>query len=194
MTSRDWSEAVLVTGASSGIGLELAKLFAGAGHNLVLVARNRLKLHQIARELEARHGIRAVVLARDLSRPGAASELFHATQKRRLDVEILVNNAATLFAGDFGRVPLQDHLEVIQLNMVALTTLAHLFLHPMLERGRGRILNVASMAGFQPVPRLAMYAASKAYVVHLTEALAEELRDTGVTATVLCPGFTQTER
>ena len=185
--------AVLITGASGGIGRELARVFAAEGHDVILVARNRAKLKELASELVDRFGVSAEPLPRDLQRPGAASALFASLDRRRVEVDILVNNAAVLQSGPFADMPLSDHLALMQLNIVVPTTLTHLFLGPMLDRGRGRILNVASIAAFQPLARLGVYAAAKAYLLHLTEALSEELRGTGVTATVLCPGFTDTE-
>ncbi len=182
----------LITGASGGIGGELAKVFAAHGHELVLVGRNRKKLVLLARDLKATHGTRATVITSDLRLPNAPRELFAAVRRRKISIEILVNNAGAMFNGDFVDIDLESHLEVIQVNVTAPTILAHLFLRPMVERGHGRILHVASMAGFQALPRLAVYAASKAYAIHLTEALSEELLGTGVTATALCPGFTDT--
>jgi short-subunit dehydrogenase len=132
------------------------------------------------------------VSARDLSRPKAAEELFAFTRKKRLAIDVLVNNAGVLYRGPFAEVELGRQLELLQLNVVVPTALTRLFVAPMLARGHGRILNVASIAGFQPLPELGAYAASKAYLLHFTEALSEELAGTGVTATALCPGFTET--
>ena len=183
----------LITGASSGIGLELAKVFAAHGHDLVLVARRRDKLRALARQLEREHPIEATVFPCDLSQAGAAERVFSFVERRGIEVDILVNNAGAMHNGEFVDGPFAHYLEVITVDIVAPTELAYRFLAPMLERGRGRILNVGSMAGFQPVPRLAVYAASKAYLLSLTEALSEELVGTGVTVTALCPGFTATE-
>jgi short-subunit dehydrogenase len=183
----------LITGASGGIGRELANVFAAHGHDLVLVARNRKRLLELARELKQTHGISATVLTSDLSKPDAAETLFASVQRRKIVVEILVNNAGAMHNGDFAEIALASHLDVIHVNVVAPTVLAHLFLGPMIRRGHGRILHVASMAGFQAIPRLGVYAATKAYAIHLAEALSEELVGTGVTVTALCPGFTDTE-
>jgi len=183
----------LVTGASSGIGRELARVFAANGHDLVLVARRRDRLRALAAELERDHGVGVTVLVQDLEKPRAAGALFRAVERRGIDVDVLVNNAGIMANGDFVDIPLARHLAVVGLNVLVPTELAYLFLRPMLERGWGRILNVGSMAGFQALPRLSVYAATKAYALHLTEALSEELRGTGVSATALCPGFTDTE-
>lgn len=183
----------LITGASSGIGLELAKVFAQNGYDVVLVARRRERLGALAHELEREHGVRATVFACDLARPGAAERVFAFVERRRIAVDVLVNNAGSMFNGEFADGPLARHFDMLKVDVVVPTTLAYLFLGPMLARGHGRILNVGSMAGFQPVPRLAVYAASKAYLLHWSEALSEELIGTGVSVTTLCPGFTATD-
>jgi len=183
---------VLVTGASAGIGQELAKAFAQGGFALVLLARRSDKLRGLAEELKAEHGAQVTILPADLSDPDAPQAIFEALRERSIDIDILVNNAGLLFEGDFAATALEDHLRLLQVNVVALTALTHLFLDPMLDRRSGRILNVASAGAFMPIPSLAVYAASKAYVLSLTEALSEELKGTGVTATALCPGFTDT--
>lgn len=185
-------KTALVTGASSGIGLELSKVFAAHEHDLVLVARSRDKLTELAKEVTRLHGVRATVLAADLSLPNAAQTLFASVRRRGIAVEILVNNAGIMHNGEFVDIPTARHLALLHLNVVTPTVLTHLFVQAMIERGHGRVLNVASMAGLQPLPRLAAYAASKAYAIHLSEALSEELAGTGVTSTVLCPGFTET--
>jgi len=183
---------VLVTGASAGIGRELAAAFAARAHDLILTARNEEALAALARDLVARHAVKAKTMPADLSLPGAAEAMAEALAEAGVAIEILVNNAGVTFEGDFARISLADHLRLSQVNIVALTSLSRLLLPPMIARGHGRILNVASIAGFMPVPRLAAYAASKAYVLSLTEGLSEELRGTGVTATALCPGLTDT--
>ena len=182
----------LVTGASSGIGLDLAKTFAQHGHDLVLVARSEGKLQELAVELEKRNDITAHVVACDLARAGAAAELVRELQQRAIDVDVLVNNAGYGLAGAFAENDLQRELDMIQVNLVALTALTKLLLQPMLARKRGRILNVASTAAFQAGPLMAVYYATKAYVLSFTEAIADELRDSGVTVTALCPGPTAT--
>ena len=183
---------VLVTGASAGIGQELARAFASRGYDLVLAARNEAAISALARNLAATHAVRAKTMPVDLSLPGAAEAMADALSEARVDVGVLVNNAGILFEGEFARASLDESLRLLQINVVALTALTRLFLPPMLERGAGRILNVASTAAFVPVPRLSVYAAAKAYVLSLTESIAEELRGTGVAATALCPGFTDT--
>jgi uncharacterized protein len=180
----------LITGASSGIGLDLAHLFAQNGHDVILVARSADKLRELARELEAQHRIAAHVIPTDLAKPEAPRELFEAT--RHLTVDILVNNAGYGQSGKFAENDLRTELDMIQVNVTALTHLTKLFLRPMVERGRGRILNVASTAAFQPGPLMAVYYATKAYVLSFSEAIAEELRGSGVSVTALCPGPTAT--
>ena len=183
---------VLVTGASAGIGRELAKAFASRGYDLVLAARSEAALAALARELTASHAVRAKTMPVDLGLPGAAEAMDEALRGAGVDVGVLVNNAGVAFEGDFAAISLDDHLRLLQINVVALTALTRLFLPPMLKRGGGRILNVASIFSFTPVPRVAVYAAAKAYVLSLTELLAEELGGTGVSATALCPGATDT--
>jgi len=183
---------VLVTGASAGIGRELAKAFASRRYNLVLTARSEEAIAALARELVATHAVRVKTMPADLGLPGAAEAIAAALGEAGVDVDVLVNNAGVVFEGDFAGVASDDHLRLLQINVVALTSLTRLFLPPMLKRGGGRILNLASTAAFVPVPHLAVYAAAKAYVLSLTESIAEELRGTGVTATALCPGFTDT--
>jgi short-subunit dehydrogenase len=182
----------LVTGASAGIGLELARAFASRGYDLILTARNEKAIADAAREVIATYGVDARPMTADLSLPRAAEAIADATAQARIDLDVLINNAGVLFEGDFVGIPLESYLRLLQINIVAATALTRLFLPAMLERRRGRILNVASTAAFAPVPRLATYAAAKAYVLSLTESLAEELVGTGVTATALCPGFTDT--
>jgi short-subunit dehydrogenase len=183
----------LITGASAGLGAEFAKLFADDGHDLILVARRRGRLEEIARALEGIHrGRRVHVVEQDLGKPGAGAELF-AKVSAIGDIDFLVNNAGFATSGTFGEIPLGKELELIDLNIRTLVELTHLFVGPMKKRGSGRILQVGSTAGFQPGPYMANYYASKAFVVSFSEALAEELRGTGVTCTVLTPGATRTE-
>lgn len=183
---------VLVTGASAGLGAELASAFASRGFDLVLVARRREKLDALARELRMRHGVQATSFPADLSVSGAPQALFDALNEQGFQIDILVNNAGVICEGDFVDVPLDEELRLLQTNIVALTALMRLFLTPMKKRGVGRVLNVASIAAFMPAPRIAIYAATKAYVLSLSEALSEELKDAGITITTLCPGFTET--
>jgi short-subunit dehydrogenase len=183
----------LVTGASSGIGLELAKLFAQDNYNLILVARRREQLEALGRELTERHGIRCNAIAADLGAPAAAARLFTHLAEQSLVVDVLVNNAGFGALGPFATMDVDIERDMIQLNVAALTDLTRLLLPAMLGRRRGRILNVASTAGFVPGPLMAVYYATKAYVISFSEALAQEVRGSGVSVTVLCPGPTRTE-
>jgi short-subunit dehydrogenase len=192
MTTADRKTA-LVTGASSGIGLELARIFAREGYNLVLVARNADRLRQLASELEKAHGARSLILATDLTEPGAAAYVLDQTTRAGLQLDVLVNNAGFGQYGLFAENDLEECLRQIQLNVTTLTHLTRLYLPGMIERKSGRILNVASTAAFQPGPLMAVYFASKAYVLHFSEALANELNGSGVSVTCLCPGATVTE-
>lgn len=185
-------KTVLVTGASSGIGHELAKCFARDGYNLVLVARSRDELKKIAAQLTSEYGISIKVIVKDLSLPVSPQEIFDEVQADGITINILVNNAGFGTYGSFSKTSIMDELEMMQVNMVSPTHLTKLFLPGMITRRHGRILNVASMAAFQPGPLLAVYCASKSYVLSLSEALAEELSGTGVTVTALCPGPVET--
>lgn len=187
---RQW---VLVTGASAGIGRCLAEIFAREGFDLVLVSRREAALADLAAGLTDRHDCRTLVLAADLSLNGAAEHLFQRVLDAGIAVSVLVNNAGVLHYGEFLETDLSAQLRMIQLNALSLTALCHLFAADMSRRGGGRILNLASIAAFQPVPTLAAYAATKAYVLSLTEALAEELRPRGISVTALCPGFSDTD-
>lgn len=186
----------LITGASSGIGEALAHCFAQAGHHLVLVARNEEKLRSLAHELIQRYGIAAMVQASDLSEPGAPARLAATLKRRRCAVNVLVNSAGVLAQGSFAAMKPEVQQQMINLNIAGLTAMLSAFVPGMVARAAsgavGRVLNVASIAAFQPVPSLATYAASKAYVLSLTESLSEELKGTGVTVTALCPGITAT--
>ncbi len=183
----------LVTGASSGIGLELATLLARDRHDLVFVARRRDRLEAIARGLTEEFGVTVTILPHDLAQSEAPAAVARELEERGLAVDILINNAGFGVYGPFARTPLERELEMIQVNVTALTHLTKLLLPGMLERRSGRILNVASTASFQPGPLMAVYYASKAYVLSFTEALANELDGSGVTVTALCPGPTITE-
>lgn len=182
----------LITGASSGIGESLAGCFAAAGFDLVLVARSADKLQALAATLSARHSIQVRVEPADLSQPEAASALAAKLKRARVPVEVLVNNAGVLAQGLFAGMSAASQQQMIDLNVAGLTAMLSAFVPPMVERGSGRVLNVASIASFQPVPSLATYAATKAYVLSLTESLSEELRGSGVSVTALCPGITAT--
>ncbi len=182
----------LITGASSGIGAELAKVFARAGYDLVLVARSEDRLRALQVEVESRHAIAARVLAVDLADPAAPATIHARLEQEGVVVHALVNDAGFGVHGPFAETDLAAELAMIQVNVAALTQLTKLFSPAMLGRGHGRILNVASTAAFQPGPLMAVYYATKAYVLSFSEALAEELRGTGVTVTTLCPGPTRT--
>lgn len=186
------SETVLITGASSGIGLELADLFAADKSDLVLVARSEEKLHQLAAKLRDEHGVQVRVLREDLADPHGPRRIFDVLQADGIAVDVLVNNAGFGVAGSVASLPTEQQLGIIQVNVTALTHLTRLLLPGMMERRSGGILNVASIAAFQPGPYMAVYYATKAYVLSFTEALAEELIGTGVRVTCLAPGPTAT--
>jgi len=186
-------ETVLITGASAGLGVEFAKLFAADGSNLVLVARRLDRLDDLARELQKRYGIAVRIEARDLGQAGAAQDLFNELERDKVQVDILVNNAGFGARGPFVELPVDRQMQMVRVNIAALTHLTRLFLPGMLERGKGGILNVASTAGFQAGPGMSVYYASKAYVLHFTEGLAEEVRGIPIRVTCLAPGPTATE-
>jgi short-subunit dehydrogenase len=186
-------KTALITGASAGIGAELAWLFAADGHDVALVARRRDKLEALAAEIKAKHEVAAHVIADDLGAAGAAERIAKELGARGVEVEFLVNNAGFGSTGAFVELELQRELEMVQVNIVALVQLTRLLLPGMVARKSGRILNIGSTAGFVPGPFMAVYYASKAFVNSFTEALAVELTGTGVTATVSCPGATATE-
>lgn len=181
----------LITGASGGIGYELAKLFARDKHNLVLVARSADKLTQVATELQA-PGITVKTVPLDLASPPAPKFLYDQLQREGTTIDILINNAGFGAYGEFAEMPGEEIFGQIQVNIIALTELTRLFLPRMISRGSGRIMNVASTAGFQPGPLMAVYYATKAYVISFSEALANEVRGSGVTVTCFCPGATET--
>lgn len=186
-------ETVLITGASSGIGRDLALLFAQEGSDLILVARREDRLRGIAHDLTAAFGVRARVIAMDLSDPGSPEALAEEVARLGARVDVLVNNAGVGVRGSFAELPAARQMAMLELNVATLTRLTRIFLPGMLERGRGGALNVASLAGFLPGPNMAVYYASKAYVLALSEALAEEVRGTGVTISCVAPGPTWTE-
>lgn len=183
---------VVVTGASGGIGYELSKRFARDGYPLLLTARNGDKLTTFASELTAAHGVRVDSCPLDLAATDAPGRLFDAARHQGQPVDVLVNNAGFGCYGPFASADLAPTLQMLQVNIVALTHLTRLFLPGMIERNEGRIMNVASVAAFEPGPLLAVYFASKAYVLHFSEALDEELRSTKVRVTAFCPGPTAT--
>ena len=182
----------VVTGASAGIGRELADILAREGHDLVLVARREAELKALADELQQRHGASSTIAAIDLSQPDAADQVAAAIGADT-PVDVLVNNAGFGGHGPFAQRPRGDEQRMIAVNVTALTDLTRVLLPGMVARGRGRILNVGSTAAFQPGPFMAVYYATKAYVLSFSQAIAEETRGTGVTVTCLCPGVTTTE-
>jgi short-subunit dehydrogenase len=183
----------VITGASTGIGRELALVCAGAGYDVVLIARNAQALETLAAEIGSNNGTVVRVLPADLSIAGAPGEILRTLQDILPDVEILINNAGFGLRGFFSTLDTARQMEMIQVNISALTHLTRLFLPSLLARGKGRILNVASTAAFQPGPLMTVYYATKAYVLSFSEALHNEVRDRGVTVTTLCPGPTATE-
>ena len=185
-------QTALVTGASSGIGLEICRALAEQGFDLILVARNEAKLAELAGELAEQHPIDAKPFAADLTQPGAGQQIYDKLASQATHVDVLVNNAGFGAHGAFVELALQRQLDMIAVNITALTALTRLFLPNMRARRRGRILNVASTAAFQPGPNMAVYYASKSYVLSFSEALAEELTGSGVSVTCLCPGPTKT--
>jgi short-subunit dehydrogenase len=186
------AKTALITGASSGIGLELAKLFAKDGYDLVLVARGRQSLTELSKELEKKHKITTKIIAKDLSSSSAPEEIHAELQRESVLIDALVNCAGFGASGSFSEINWPIEMNMIHVNLVALTHLTKLFLGEMLQRQDGKILNVASTAAFQPGPLMAVYYATKAYVLSFTEALGEEVKGTGVTVTALCPGPTRT--
>jgi short-subunit dehydrogenase len=187
------ANTALITGASAGIGEELARIHAEQGGDLILVARREERLESLAAELRAEFSITVDVIASDLAQPGAAALLAEAVAAKGLVVDVLVNNAGFGGHGKFHDADLNREQRMIQLNITALTELTHLFLQGMVERGEGKVLNVGSTAGFLPGPLQAVYYASKAYVNSFSQAIANELEGSGVTVTVLCPGPVATE-
>lgn len=186
------AQTALVTGASGGLGLEIARELAGRGYDLVLVARSTQKLEQVAQELHEATGVQTHICTADLSTETGAAQVVDFTETEGIRISVLVNNAGFGDCARFADADLSKLTNMVDLNVRALTQLAYYYLGPMLDAHDGRILNIASVAGFYPGPGMATYFASKAYVLSLTEALAEELRGTGVTCTALCPGTTNT--
>jgi uncharacterized protein len=186
-------ETVLITGASEGIGYEFAKLFAKEGYNLVVVARNEAKLNRIAAELSEAHGISVKVIVKDLSKGDAPEEIYDELQREGIRIDVLVNNAGFNINGVFSETDLSRECEMLQVLIWAPTKLTKLFLRDMLEQDKGKILNVSSLVAFGPLPFESVYAAAKAYVLHFTEAIADELAGTNISMTALCPGATRTQ-
>jgi short-subunit dehydrogenase len=182
----------IVTGASCGIGYELAKIFAKDGKNIVVIARGRDKLEDLKREIENKHGTKVKVLAKDLADPKAPPEIFSELEKENIYIDVLVNNAGFGVYGMFLETDLQEELDMIQVNAVSLIHLTKLFLKGMVEDKSGYILNAASLCAFLPTPLEAVYCSTKAFVLHFSEALANELQGTGVSVTCLCVGLART--
>ncbi len=183
----------LVTGASAGIGRQLAKQLAAGGANLVLTARRTERLAQLAGELAGRHKIRVEIFPADLARPQTPDEIFHFTERQRLPIEVLINNAGFGAYGDFYKLERRRALDMLQVNMTAVAHLTHLFLPAMVERRSGYVMIVSSTAAFQPVPYISTYAATKGFDLLFAEGIAEELRRHGVRVGALCPGSTVSE-
>jgi short-subunit dehydrogenase len=181
----------LITGASNGIGLELAKIFASKGSNLVLVARSKSKLDDLKSELESKYKVNVLVIAKDLSAANSAQEVYEETTQKGIRIEYLINNAGFGDFGMFAETDWNKELQMINLNITTLTQFTKLYLQDMLKRRSGRIMNVASTAAFQSGPTMAIYCATKAYVLSFSEAISNEVSDKGVTVTALCPGATE---
>jgi short-subunit dehydrogenase len=186
-------EYALITGASRGIGYELAKVFARNGFNLVLVARNGEKLETVAKELTQAYMADCHVISADLSLMSGVEEVYRRVHENNLTVSVLVNNAGVGSYGPFCQTDFRTEAQVINLNVAGLTYLTRLFATEMVENGSGRILNVASVVGFWPLPQMSVYAATKAYVISFSQTLASELKGTGVNVSVLCPGSVETD-
>ncbi|MGV8087277.1 MAG: SDR family NAD(P)-dependent oxidoreductase [Candidatus Woesearchaeota archaeon] len=178
----------LITGASSGIGLEFAKVFAREGHNLILVARSKNTLETLREELIKKYDVEIKIIVKDLTYYSSPTEIYDEVKSDNINVNILINNAGFGMYGEFSKTDLDIELQMIQVNITALTHLTKLFLKDMIENNSGRILNVASVAAFVPGPLMSVYYATKAYVISFSEALAEELKDTKIKVTTLCPG------
>ncbi len=187
------NNTALITGATTGIGYELTKLFANDGFNLVLVARNEERLSAIKSDLSEKYGISIKTIAKDLSLPESSQAIYDELEKESIMIDILVNNAGFGLHGFFCETDIEMELKMIRLNIIALTHLTKLMLKDMISSDGGKILNVASTAGFIPGPLMAVYYATKAYVLSFSDALSNELSGTGITVTVLCPGPTKTE-
>jgi short-subunit dehydrogenase len=187
------TKAALITGASSGIGAELARIHAERGGDLVIVARREDKLKALKKELEDKYGIKVLVIAKDLTLPGAASDIYEEVTQAAVEVHYLINNAGFGGRGKFHERAWEQDLAMINLNVIALTALTRFFLPDFVERNEGRILNVSSTASLMAGPLQAVYYATKAYVTSFSNAIAEELHDTNVTVTALLPGATETE-
>jgi uncharacterized protein len=186
------NKTVLITGASSGIGLNFSHKFAGSGHDVILVARSEGKLMNLSREIESKYGVKAHVLTSDLSNPEAPKKLYEEVKAKGINVDILINNAGFGLFGEFEETEMSKELDMIQVNITALTELSKYLGKEMVMRKSGQIVNVASTAAFQPGPLMAVYYATKVYVLSLSEALANEWAPHGVKVSALCPGATKT--
>ncbi|MEH1839883.1 MAG: SDR family oxidoreductase [Nostoc sp.] len=186
-------KTVLITGAANGIGYQLTQIFALHSYNLVLVDKNEQKLTEILDEFPEKFGIFVKIFAQDLSIPTSPEEIFTELQQASIKIDVLINNAGFDTYGAFNETDLTTELKMLQVNIVSLTHLTKLFLKDMVEQNYGKILNVASVAAFQPGPLMAVYFATEAYVLSFSEAIANELEGTGVSVTVLCPGPTASE-
>jgi short-subunit dehydrogenase len=184
---------VLITGGTSGIGYELAKLFANDNYNLIIVARTAADLEKTAKELKSEYGVEVLTISKDLFNPDAAFEVYNEVKAKGIKVDILVNDAGQGRFGKFAEMDLKSQLDIIQLNVMSLVTLTHLFINDMLARGDGKILNLSSIASKAPGPWQTVYHGTKAFVQSFTEGLREEVKDTGVTLTALIPGATDTD-
>ncbi len=191
MNNNKTGKTALITGATKGIGYELTKLFAGDSYNLILVARNKDRLEELQEDLSEKHNIDITIIAKDLSVQNAAIEIFRETIGKQITVDVLVNNAGIGNFEIFNNEDLSKISQIMQINIVSLTELTKFYLKGMVYRKEGKILNVSSMAAFQPGPYMAVYYASKAYVQSFSEAIASELKGTGVSVTALCPGPTR---
>ncbi|MCD6051158.1 MAG: short-chain dehydrogenase/reductase [Verrucomicrobia bacterium] len=187
------AQTTLITGASSGIGLSLAREFAKHGHDLVLVAPDFTEVQNVAEDIRQTYGVEIHSIGKDLERADSADEIFDELYRAGVQVEILVNNAGLGQRGRFWEIPLEKDISMIRLNIEAVIRMTKCFLPSMLARGHGRILNTASVAGFEPGPLLAVYHATKAFVLSFSEALATELEQTSISVTALCPGPTDTD-
>ncbi|MGQ3480128.1 SDR family NAD(P)-dependent oxidoreductase [Paenibacillus sp. TY11] len=185
-------KTVLITGASGGIGKELADRFAKGGYNIVLVARSEGKILDLAQEYQKKYGIQATVIAKDVAATGVPQEIFNELKEKGIIIDYLVNNAGFGLFGTFMETDIEQEINMIDVNIKALTVMTKLFLPDMIKRGQGGVMNVASLVGFFPGPMMSVYYATKAYVLSFTEALENEVNDTGVTVTALCPGLTST--
>jgi short-subunit dehydrogenase len=182
----------LITGASSGIGYAFTKLFAKEKANLVITARNKDKLESIKNEIINDYDVKVHVLVKDLMLSGSSKDIYNELRQKNIDIDILVNNAGFGYYGDFIDTDLEKQVEMINLNVISLIELTRLFLPSMIKKKFGKILNVASIAGFQPIPGHGIYSATKAFVLNFSESIACELKGTGVAVTCLCPGLTDT--